>query len=493
MLHWLIGIDFITSIMLISALIFVLIYETINGFHDTANAVAIVIYTRSLRLKVAVILSGFFNFLGVIFGGLSVAYAMVHLLPMNLLLNIGSNHGLAMMFALLLAAIIWNLSTWYYGLPASSSHTIIGSIIGIVLSNAMMTNTSIVEALNIPKIIKILLSLILSPIIGLVLAGIMILFLRYYGSTTKKRRRIHMTPAEREKIDGKRKPPFWTRIALSLSAIGVSFSHGANDGQKGIGLLMLVLIGIAPDGFVVNMDANKYEIIRTYDALVHLEQYYQTHKEYVSKIVGIKGYQLKTPMIDHNDLSGGLLAIYHSQSILHNLQNYHDLSLDQRNKIRCLLMCITDAIDQVAKMCDNNSQDKHFLQNLRKDLLQTIEYAPISIIFAIALALSLGTTIGWRRVSITIVEKIGKKNITYAQGIATQITTALSIGIASYTGMPVSTTLVLSSAMAGTMLVDGVGIHSKTIKSILLIWFISLPVVMTLSSILYWLILSFIV
>ncbi|NEY46756.1 anion permease, partial [Escherichia coli] len=139
---------------------------------------------------------------------------------------------LAMMFSLLLAAIIWNLGTWYFGLPASSSHTLIGAIIGIALTNALMTNTSVVDALNIPKMLEIFLSLILSPLIGLVLAGLMVFVLRRYWSGTKKRRRMHMTPAEREKIDGKRKPPFWTRIALILSAIGVSFSHGANDGQK---------------------------------------------------------------------------------------------------------------------------------------------------------------------------------------------------------------------------------------------------------------------
>lgn len=255
MLHLFAGLDFHTGLMLVLALLFVLFYEAINGFHDTANAVATVIYTRALRSQIAVVMSGIFNFLGVMLGGLSVAYAIVHLLPTDLLLNVGSTHGLAMMFSLLLAAIIWNLGTWYFGLPASSSHTLIGAIIGIALTNALMTNTSVVDALNIPKMVEIFLSLILSPLIGLVLAGLMVFALRRYWSGTKKRRRIHMTPAEREKIDGKRKPPFWTRIALILSAVGVSFSHGANDGQKGIGLLMLVLIGVAPAGFVVNMDA----------------------------------------------------------------------------------------------------------------------------------------------------------------------------------------------------------------------------------------------
>lgn len=260
MLHLFAGLDLHTGLLLLLALAFVLFYEAINGFHDTANAVATVIYTRAMRSQLAVVMAAVFNFFGVLLGGLSVAYAIVHMLPTDLLLNMGSAHGLAMVFSMLLAAIIWNLGTWYFGLPASSSHTLIGAIIGIGLTNAMMTGTSVVDALNIPKVINIFGSLIISPIVGLVFAGGLIFLLRRYWSGTKKRARIHLTPAEREKKDGKKKPPFWTRIALILSAIGVAFSHGANDGQKGIGLVMLVLIGVAPAGFVVNMNASSYEI-----------------------------------------------------------------------------------------------------------------------------------------------------------------------------------------------------------------------------------------
>lgn len=497
MLHLFAGLDFHTGLMLVLALLFVLFYEAINGFHDTANAVATVIYTRALRSQIAVVMSGIFNFLGVMLGGLSVAYAIVHLLPTDLLLNVGSTHGLAMMFSLLLAAIIWNLGTWYFGLPASSSHTLIGAIIGIALTNALMTNTSVVDALNIPKMIEIFLSLILSPLIGLVLAGLMVFALRRYWSGTKKRRRIHMTPAEREKIDGKRKPPFWTRIALILSAVGVSFSHGANDGQKGIGLLMLVLIGVAPAGFVVNMDATGYDITRTRDAITHLEQYYQKHQEALPHIVGIEEHQPVAPTTGNNDFhcdsSRALIAIDHSKALLNNLQRYDELSVDQRNQMRRLLMCVADTAGKVAKLPETDAQDKRFLNDLRKDLLETVEYAPMWIIVAVALALSLGTMIGWRRVATTIGEKIGKKGMTYAQGVSAQMTAAISIGVASYTGMPVSTTQVLSSAVAGTMIVDGGGVQSKTIKSILLAWVLTLPVAIVLSSGLYWLALTFVV
>lgn len=496
MLHLFTGLDFHTGLMLILALLFVLFYEAINGFHDTANAVATVIYTRAMRSQIAVVMAGLFNFLGVMLGGLSVAYAIVHLLPTDLLLNVSSAHGLAMVFSMLLAAIIWNLGTWYLGLPASSSHTLIGAIIGVGLTNALVTSTSVVDALNVPKMISIFLSLIFSPLIGMIIAGLMVFMLRRYWSNTKKRQRIHMTPAEREKVDGKRKPPFWTRIALILSAIGVSFSHGANDGQKGIGLIMLVLIGVAPAGFVLNMSATGYDITRTRDAVSHLQQFYQQHGDSLAHV------SVQTPLVPtpeevapkptqpvefHCDSSRALIAVEHSMELLNNLQSYDQLTVDQRSHLRRLLMCVTETADKVAKLPETSVDDQRFLKNLRSDLLETVEYAPTWIIVAVALALSLGTMVGWRRVATTIGEKIGKKGMTYAQGVSAQMTAALSIGVASYTGMPVSTTQVLSSAVAGTMLVDGGGVQSKTIKNILLAWILTLPASILLSGGLYWL------
>lgn len=490
MLHLFTGLEFHTGLLLVLALIFVLFYEAINGFHDTANAVATVIYTRAMRAQLAVVMAGVFNFLGVLLGGLSVAYAIVHLLPTDLLLNVSSAHGLAMVFSLLLAAIIWNLGTWYFGIPASSSHTLIGAIIGIGLTNAIVTNSSVVDALNIPKMISIFLSLILSPLVGLVIAGLMIWFLRRYWSGTKKRRRIHLTPAEREKKDGKRKPPFWTRTALILSAVGVSFSHGANDGQKGIGLIMLVLIGVAPAGFMVNMNSSDYEIARTRDAVVNLEQYYTTHKDALAHAIEL------TPALNtentvlseqfHCDSSRTGIVLRQAQDLLGNIHTYDDLLPEQRSQMRRLLMCISDTAAEVAKLPETKPEDARFLKRLSNDLLNTVEYAPIWIIISVALALSLGTMFGWKRVAVTIGEKIGKKGMTYAQGVSAQVTAAVSIGVASYTGMPVSTTQVLSSAVAGTMIVDGGGVQTKTIKNIMLAWILTLPVSIILSGSLYW-------
>jgi low-affinity inorganic phosphate transporter len=493
MLHLFAGLDLHTGLLLLLALGFVLFYEAINGFHDTANAVATVIYTRAMRSQLAVAMAAIFNFFGVLLGGLSVAYAIVHMLPTDLLLNMGSAHGLAMVFSMLLAAIIWNLGTWYFGLPASSSHTLIGAIIGIGLTNALMTGTSVVDALNIPKVIGIFASLIVSPIVGLVVAGGLIFLLRRYWSNTKKRARIHMTPAEREKMDGKKKPPFWTRIALIISAIGVAFSHGANDGQKGIGLVMLVLIGVAPAGFVVNMNASGYEITRTRDAVNNVELYFQQHPDLLQKVTGAEPLipspepGATQPAEFHCHPANTLNALNRVKGMLDNIESYDKLSVDQRSQMRRIMLCISDTTDKVAKLPDVNNDDKRLLKKLKTDMLSTIEYAPVWIIMAVALALGIGTMIGWRRVATTIGEKIGKKGMTYAQGMSAQMTAAVSIGLASYTGMPVSTTHVLSSSVAGTMIVDGGGLQRKTVTNILMAWVLTLPAAIILSGVLYWL------
>lgn len=498
MLNLFTGLDLYTGLVLLLALAFVLFYEAINGFHDTANAVATVIYTRAMRPQLAVVMAAVFNFFGVLLGGLSVAYAIVHMLPTDLLLNMGSSHGLAMVFSMLLAAIIWNLGTWYFGLPASSSHTLIGAIIGIGLTNALMTGTSVIDALNIPKVIDIFASLIVSPIVGLVCAGGLIFLLRRYWSGTKKRDRIHCVPAERKKKGGKKKPPFWTRIALILSAAGVAFSHGANDGQKGIGLIMLVLVGIAPAGFVVNMNASGYEITRTRDAIGNLEVYFQQHQDQLKLVTDMEqplpsatpvGTQ---PTEFHCHPANTVDALNRVKMMLSgNMDNYSKLSIAQRSQLRRIMLCISDTADKVAKLPNMSRDDQQLLKKLRTDILNTIEYAPIWIIMAVALALGMGTMIGWKRVATTIGEKIGKKGMTYAQGMSAQITAAVSIGLASYAGMPVSTTHVLSSAVAGTMIVDGGGLQRKTVTSILMAWVFTLPAAILLSGALFWVALQF--
>jgi len=224
------------------ALLVALGFEFVNGFHDTANAVATVIYTHSLEPHIAVIWSGFWNFLGVLTSSGLVAFGIISLLPVELILQVGSKAGFAMVFALLVAAIIWNLGTWYFGLPASSSHTLIGSIIGVGVANQLMsvrTGTSGVDwaqATNIGK------SLLLSPIVGFVCAALLLWLMK----VVVKNRALYEAPV------GTEPPPFWIRALLLLTCTGVSFAHGSNDGQKGMGLIMLILVGTVPTAYALN-------------------------------------------------------------------------------------------------------------------------------------------------------------------------------------------------------------------------------------------------
>src|ERR1700734_2680248 len=224
------------------ALLVALGFEFVNGFHDTANAVATVIYTHSLEPHIAVVWSGFWNFLGVLTSSGLVAFGIISLLPVELILQVGSKAGFAMVFALLVAAIIWNLGTWYFGLPASSSHTLIGSIIGVGIANQLLspkTGTSGVDwgqAANIGK------SLLLSPLVGFTMAALLLLLSKDF----LKNKKLYEAP------EGTEPPPFWIRALLVLTCTGVSFAHGSNDGQKGMGLIMLILVGTVPTAYALN-------------------------------------------------------------------------------------------------------------------------------------------------------------------------------------------------------------------------------------------------
>ncbi len=484
MLEMFTGLSFFMGASLFLALAFVLAYEFINGFHDTANAVATVIYTKAMNPHLAVIASGIFNFLGVILGGLGVAYAIVHLLPLDMLLNISSVHGMVLVFSLLSAAIVWNLGTWYFGIPASSSHTLIGSLLGVCLANALLSDIPVSEGVNVKKAIDIMLSLLISPLVGFGVAALVLLLLKKIFTGPK----IHKTPQEREQIDGKKHPPFWTRVTLVASAMGVSFVHGSNDGQKGIGLIMLVLIGLAPAQFVLDLDSGKYEVERTRDAAAHLQTFYREHEAKVSSLVDVNipanavlpedfKCNARSTMLEINTLINGMDGMTH----------YRDLNVDERRNIRRLLLCIDDAAKKVSKLDGFSGKDKSDLDSLRKDLTATTEYAPFWVIVAVALALGLGTMMGWKRIVYTVGEKIGKSSMTYSQGMSAQITAATAIGVASVTGMPVSTTHVLSSAVAGTMVANKSGLQFSTVKTILLAWLFTLPATIFLSGGLFFL------
>lgn len=478
------GLSFELGLGLALALTFVLAYEFINGFHDTANAVATVIYTKAMPPHMAVVASGIFNCAGVLAGGLGVAYAIVHLLPVDLLLNVASAHGLVMVFALLSSAILWNLGTWYFGIPASSSHTLIGAILGVGLANALMTGVEVSKGINVQKAIDIMLSLIISPLVGMVIAGGLLLLMKKYFTTSK----IHKTPEERQTWDGKKRPPFWTRFTLIASAMGVSFVHGSNDGQKGIGLIMLVLIGIVPGQFVLNMESTSYQIGRTKDAAIHMGDFYQRNSAYLDQMIDLKKVpNAEMPQVFKCDSKDSMSSIATVANLLSTTEHYNQLGVEKRREVRRLLLCLDDTAKKVSKLPGIPASEISDLNKLRKDLTLTTEYAPTWVIFAVALALGGGTMIGWRRIVQTVGEKIGQKGMTYSQGMAAQITAAVAIGMASISGLPVSTTHVLSSAVAGTMLANRSGLQSGTVKTIALAWVLTLPVTIALSAGLFWL------
>ncbi|XBC43313.1 MAG: inorganic phosphate transporter [Buchnera aphidicola (Meitanaphis flavogallis)] len=487
-----------SNFLIIIAFVMILSYEVINGFHDSANAIATIIYTHTLSSELAVIVSGIFNFLGVMFGGLSVAYTIVHLLSIDLLLNINSSYGLKAIFSILFAAMLWNLCTWFFYLPTSSSHTLIGTIIGINITYAISNHFSIIGSFNFSKLLNVFLSLIISPILGLVFSGILVLLFQRFWKISNNNSCYYTTNITQNSYDPCHRnvnPPFLVKTVLILSSIGVSYSHGANDGQKGIGLIMLVLICLFPSEYFVNLNASKCDINQTKSSVLNLEKYYIHNKFSLQKSVDI----MSTRATNIKFLSfkrspdEKMLAIFHyAYNLLQGKLSYTELNIDQRYKLRQSLLYITEFIDIINQDFMIKSTDKHFLNNLKKDLLYTVEYAPIWIIVLVAVSLSIGTVIGWRRIAMTFGEKIGTKNMTYAQAMASQLTSAISIGTASYTGIPVSTTHIVSSSITGTILINGDEVQMRTIKNIIVAWILTFPVSMILSSSLYWISLKFI-
>ena len=240
------------------ALFIALGFEFVNGFHDTANAVATVIYTHSLPAHAAVVWSGVWNFFGVLASSGAVAFGIIALLPVELILQVGSQAGFAMVFALLVAAVTWSLGTWWLGLPASSSHTLIGSIIGVGVANAFMSGQDGTSGVDWTKATEIGYSLLLSPLFGFTAAALLLLLLM----------QVARNPALYRAPEGNQPPPWWIRGVLILTCTGVSFAHGSNDGQKGMGLIMLILIGMAPTPYALNRAMPDFQI-ETFHATSH--------------------------------------------------------------------------------------------------------------------------------------------------------------------------------------------------------------------------------
>jgi PiT family inorganic phosphate transporter len=463
------------------ALMVALGFEFVNGFHDTANAVATVIYTHSLEPHMAVVWSGFWNFLGVLTSSGLVAFAIVSLLPVELILQVGSKAGFAMVFALLIAAIIWNLGTWYFGLPASSSHTLIGSVIGVGIANQLMAVKTGTSGVDWGQAVKIGESLLLSPLIGFGVAALLLLA----SKALLKNKKLYEAPA------GNAPPPFYIRALLVLTCTGVSFAHGSNDGQKGMGLIMLILIGTVPTAYALNHAVTPQQ---SQDFIAVSQQAAGILDHYVSPnaVIGdardeVTDY-IRTKQFTPNTVLAmrQLIADIGNETAL-----FGDLSRVPNDRVRNFrndMYLTSEALRliQAKGHAQFSGSDAAVLANYKKHVDLATRFIPIWVKVAVAMALGLGTMVGWKRIVVTVGEKIGKDHLTYAQGAAAEITAMFTIGAADYMGLPVSTTHVLSSGIAGTMTANHSGLQWGTVCNLLMAWVLTLPVAMMLSGFLFW-------
>ncbi|AWW00310.1 inorganic phosphate transporter [Arcticibacterium luteifluviistationis] len=451
--------------ILVVALLFACLFEFINGFHDTANAVATVIYTNSLKPNHAVIWSGLMNFLGVVTGGVGVGISIIYLLPVELLIDQNIYHSIAMVMAMLISAIIWNFGTWYLGLPSSSSHTLIGAILGVGLGYALLPENTIgLAAVNWEKAQSVFTGLLLAPLLGFSMAIALMFLLK--NSINKKLQRIVFSEPKKGTV-----PPTWIRLILIGTCTLVSFFHGKNDGQKGIGLVMLILIGILPTiyGITSIKDFRKLEPeVTSIDAIVSKIDTIGLGSSEESQINSIKSniLVLQNAFKDENanklEIRGAILSISSNSKKLLQSEN---INLSSRDKKELGLLATKE----------------------EKGIRKATDYAPLWVILLISISLGLGTMIGWKRIVVTVGEKIGKTHLTYAQGASAELVAAITIGLATGFGMPVSTTHTLSSGIAGSMVANkGIkNLQSGTVKSIALAWVLTLPVSIFLSASLF--------
>jgi PiT family inorganic phosphate transporter len=463
------------------ALLIALAFEFVNGFHDTANAVATVIYTHSLEPHAAVVWSGAWNFIGVLVSSGAVAFGILSLLPVELILQVGSGAGFAMVFALLAAAIIWNLGTWYFGLPSSSSHTLIGSIIGVGIANQLLapnTGTSGVDWAQAAQIGK---SLLLSPLLGFGLAaGLLLLMKRFVPNP-----QLYAAP------EGTQPPPFWIRGLLILTCTGVSFAHGSNDGQKGMGLIMLILVGTVPTAYALN---RAIPASQTADFVAVSEQSSQVLHRYSTQAAPFADARAEvTEFVRKRELQP---ATFEALSALVNgigvdMARYGDLKrvpADQVRNFRNDMFLVSEGLRLIDKhqLGGVSETDKVVLKNYKKHIDDATKFIPPWVKVAVAIALGLGTMVGWKRIVVTVGEKIGKDHLTYAQGAAAELVAMTTIGAADAFGLPVSTTHVLSSGVAGTMAANHTGLQFETVRNLALAWVLTLPVSMLLAGVLFW-------
>jgi len=463
------------------ALLIALGFEFVNGFHDTANAVATVIYTHTLEPHVAVLWSGLWNFAGVLVSSGAVAFGIISLLPVELILQVGAGAGFAMVFALLAAAIVWNLGTWYFGLPSSSSHTLIGSIIGVGLANQILSTKSGTSGVDWSQARHIGESLLISPLVGFTCAAGLLLL----AKVSIPNKKLYEAP------EGTEPPPFWIRALLLLTCTGVSFAHGSNDGQKGMGLIMLILVGTVPTAYALNRAVTPADVqdfiavsAQASDSLAH----YAPPGSSVGDARADVTEFVRSRTLASSTTPALATMVRDVATDLGRYKELRNVPSEQVRNFRNDLYLVSEALRVIKKTGTPalSADDEAVLKNYKAHVDNATKFIPLWVKIAVAIALGLGTMVGWKRIVVTVGEKIGKDHLTYAQGAAAEITAMVTIGAADMYGLPVSTTHVLSSGVAGTMAANRSGLQMATMRNLLLAWVLTLPVSILLSGSLFW-------
>jgi PiT family inorganic phosphate transporter len=465
------------------ALLIALGFEFVNGFHDTANAVATVIYTHSLEPNLAVVWSGMCNLAGVLTSTGTVAFTVITLLPVELILQVSSGAGFAMVFALLIAAILWNLGTWWLGLPASSSHTMVGSIIGVGLANQLMNVHSGTSGVDWDQAAKVFKVLLISPIVGFSLAGLLFLLSKW----------LIKYPALYEAPKTDAPPPWPIRGLLILTCTGVSFFHGSNDGQKGMGLIMLILIGTVPTAYALNHAVTAKDV---QSFIASSEQAGHILDRHVDP-AGVLGADARAEVTDYIRTKqlqpDTILALREVVSdVSHEVGLYKELKAlpaKEQTNVRNDMYVASEAIRLMQKSGKPafTAQENASLKEYKGKIDKSTKFIPDWVKVAVALALGMGTMVGWKRIVVTVGEKIGKEHLTYAQGASAELVAMFTIFAADQWGLPVSTTHVLSSGVAGTMAANKSGLQMSTLRNIAAAWVFTLPAAALLSGTLFYL------
>jgi inorganic phosphate transporter, PiT family len=459
--------------LLIFCFVMVVMFEATNGFHDAANAVATVIYTKSLSPEHAVVLSGFLNFLGVLLGGIAVAYALVELIPAEVLSPPSGGPAVGMLVAMFVAALFWNIGTWWLALPNSSSHCLIGSLIGVAVGNAFVRSRSLADGVHWPQLWKVLEALAVSPVLGFALAGLLYLICR---------KALHDENLYKPVSD--RPPVWWMRGILILTCSGVSFAHGTNDGQKSIGLIMLTIIGLFPATYALNPKAS--------ESLDQLPMILSQAEPLVFKY----GDDEKQMALDAaHSIEQRMDVSQPDASATNPVQPAsptapHAPTKQQKSSVRDDVYRVISQLGHAEDSKSISAPEKKQAQRLSKELGSYVEYAPFWVRMLSALCLGLGTMIGYKRIVQTLGERLGNVHLTPAQGASAELVSALLIGTAGFTGLPVSTTHIVTSGIGGTMVASGAGLRHAMIRRIVLAWVLTLPATILVAGGLYYVLAS---